>query len=47
VVAPSTTLLEIAALMATENTAIVAVVEHGRTLGAVGARALLTAVLPR
>lgn len=46
VVPPSATLLEIAALMATENTAIVAVVDDGRTLGSVGATALMTAVLP-
>ena len=46
VVRPTATLLEVAALMATEFTAIVAVVEHGRTLGAVGARALMRAILP-
>ena len=46
VVRPTATLLEVAALMATEFTAIVAVVEDGRTLGAVGARALMRAILP-
>jgi len=46
VVRPSATLLETAARMATEHTAIVAVVEHGRTLGAVGARAVMKAILP-
>lgn len=46
VVRPSATLLEVAAHMATEFTAIVAVVEPPRTLGAVGARAVVKAILP-
>ncbi len=46
VVRPSATLLETAAIMATEHTAIVAVAEHGHTLGAVGARAVMKAILP-
>lgn len=45
-VRPSATLLEIAAAMATRGSTIVAVVERGATLGAVGTRAVLRAALP-
>lgn len=46
-VRPEATLLEVAAVMAVEKTAIVAVVEHARTIGSVGAHAVLSATLPR
>jgi hypothetical protein len=45
-VRPSATLLEVAAAMATRACSIVAVVEHGTTLGAVGTRAVLRAAFP-
>lgn len=45
-VRPEHTLLEVAALMAVRHTAIVAVVESSRTIGAVGAHAVLAATLP-
>ena len=47
VVPPAATLLEVSALMAVHNTAIVAVVEDERTIGAVGAHAVMHATLPR
>jgi CBS domain-containing protein len=47
VVPPAATLLEVSALMAVHNTAIVAVVEEERTIGAVGAHAVMHATLPR
>lgn len=46
-VRPEATLLEVAAVMALQSTAIVAVVENGRTIGSVGAYAVLAATLPR
>ena len=46
-VPPEATLLEVSALMAVEFTAIVAVVEGRRTIGAVSSHAVLTATLPR
>jgi predicted transcriptional regulator len=46
-VAPEATLLEVAALMAVHFTAIVAVVDRHRVIGAVGAHALMKATLPR
>lgn len=46
VVPPDATLLEVAVVMATEQATIVAVVDDGRTLGAVSARAILRSVLP-
>jgi CBS domain-containing protein len=47
VVPPAATLLEVSALMAVHNTAIVAVVEEERTIWAVGAHAVMHATLPR
>jgi predicted transcriptional regulator len=46
-VRPEHTLLEVAAVMAVQHTAIVAVVEESRTIGSVGAHAVLSATLPR
>ncbi len=46
-VRPEHTLLEVAALMAVKQTAIVAVVDEGRTIGSVGAHTVLSATLPR
>jgi predicted transcriptional regulator len=45
-VRPDATLLQIAAAMATHACSIVAVVEQGRTLGAIGAHAVLAAASP-
>jgi CBS domain-containing protein len=47
IVRPEATLLEVAAGMAVRKTAIVAVVESSRTIGSVGAHAVLAATLPR
>lgn len=46
-VSPGDTLLEVAAVMAVHFTAIVAVVDGGRTIGALGAHAVMEATLPR
>ncbi|MGA7690583.1 MAG: CBS domain-containing protein [Jiangellales bacterium] len=46
-VSPDDTLLEVAAVMAVHFTAIVAVVDDGRTIGALGALAVMAATLPR
>ena len=44
---PGDTLLEVAATMAVHFTSIVAVVEDGRTIGALGAYEVMKATLPR
>jgi CBS domain-containing protein len=46
-VRPDDTLLEVAAVMAVQHTAIVAVVDQRRTIGALGAHAVMKATLPR
>lgn len=46
-VSPDDTLLEVAAVMAVHHTAIVAVVDDGHTIGALGAHEVMKATLPR